>query len=1124
MRFPSIQVLATGLALSLSGLGQAIDTDIYVSGNSGTTEPPNILFMFDNSANWNANSSSRPKRDIEHEALFRFVDAIEERLNDPTNTKPIDHNIALMGGTDANNPGGGKPLYFFAPIRKNDVSASMARIREIKGLLYCSSDLGSSLYSACIRALTDPDGDKLIPETDAFVDADLTAAGVLETLVGEEFASWTEFNSWIVNDSGAASSIYEGKLPSSNRAKYATQLLEGYHWFQGNDYRAGKLDGASTYDVNAFLPGDQSEYRSPIIYDPADDEPLVARDPSAEYCGRNHIVYMGNGGPSSGEDSEAEIELLNIGGSNNIINILKDDSYESNWADEVARFMYRGDVNDVITGDQNVQTNVIDVFDPTTEKNTKPNRSAHALLQSMAISGGGEYLQASDADEIVSALLDLLDNILAINDVFAASALPVSVNVRGTNLNQVYIGVFRPDGEGRPRWNGNMKMYQLGFDQNTGRVFLADADGNEAASSATGFIGKGARSFWTHDSSFWTYTDGTVGDGEGGASDNPDGDLVEKGAVAQQLRERLEDGVARTLYTCRNCTAGGTLDAFDKTIPETELGLESPSAANRDGIIDWASGYNTSNSTLAGYTDADTLISSTARPSIHGDVLHSRPAVINYGDTDGDPNTPEDVYVFYGSNDGWLRAVKGGTDESTLSTSGDELWAFVAPEHWAEFDTLRDNDIMASQDEKPFFVDGVIGSYVETSNGVATKAHLYLTMRRGGDFIYALDVTDPKTPKFMWRIGATKADGVTVDPDYADLGQTWSAPSIGKIKMDTGVDSDGDGVSDVVDKVVLIFGLGYDPEANDGYVGRAQTPDEGAGIVMVDALNGELIWKAGPTGMNSTTFLNVPDMKYAVPADLNVIDRDRNGYIDRIYFGDTGGQLWRVDVFNKDRTQWRAKKLLELPTGQKFLSAPDAAASTDPLQGFDAVVIASGDRENPFNTSINNYIVVYKDWDQGVVTSTATPKTLTELFDATATTDFTTEPTKAVNGYYIQLMGDGEKGISKPAIVNSIVFLNTYEPALTTAVCNSLGTARSYQFDFMTSRATYDYDADGDVELDDRFTVVEGGGLIPDPVPVIVDINGKLVEAIISGTQVEQFPNTVLERRQQTFWYKQIDD
>ena len=49
------------------------------------------------------------------------------------------------------------------------------------------------------------------------------------------------------------------------------------------------------------------------------------------------------------------------------------------------------------------------------------------------------------------------------NSVFASASLPVSVNTQGTFLNQVYIGVFRPDADALPRWPGNLKQYKLGI-------------------------------------------------------------------------------------------------------------------------------------------------------------------------------------------------------------------------------------------------------------------------------------------------------------------------------------------------------------------------------------------------------------------------------------------------------------------------------------------------------------------------------------------------------------------------------------------------------------------------------------------------------------------------------------
>ncbi len=47
----------------------------------------------------------------------------------------------------------------------------------------------------------------------------------------------------------------------------------------------------------------------------------------------------------------------------------------------------------------------------------------------------------------LKALREIFNEIQAVNSVFASASLPVSVNARGTYLNQVYMGMFRPDGE-----------------------------------------------------------------------------------------------------------------------------------------------------------------------------------------------------------------------------------------------------------------------------------------------------------------------------------------------------------------------------------------------------------------------------------------------------------------------------------------------------------------------------------------------------------------------------------------------------------------------------------------------------------------------------------------------------
>ena len=64
--------------------------------------------------------------------------------------------------------------------------------------------------------------------------------------------------------------------------------------------------------------------------------------------------------------------------------------------------------------------------------------------------------------DITNALIQIFNEIAAVNSVFASSSLPVSANAQGTYLNQVFIGMFRPDAGDNPRWLGNLKQYQFG--------------------------------------------------------------------------------------------------------------------------------------------------------------------------------------------------------------------------------------------------------------------------------------------------------------------------------------------------------------------------------------------------------------------------------------------------------------------------------------------------------------------------------------------------------------------------------------------------------------------------------------------------------------------------------------
>ena len=154
------------------------------------------------------------------------------------------------------------------------------------------------------------------------------------------------------------------------------------------------------------------------------------------------------------------------------------------------------------------------------------------------------------------------------------------------------------------------------------------------------------------------------------------------------------------------------------------------------------------------------------------------------------------------------------------------------------------------------------------------RAYLFFGMRRGGSSYYALDVSRPDSPQVLWRLDHTGLPG---------LGQSWSTPVPTRMRIQ--------GAGQNARSLVLVFGGGYDP-SQDKLEGS--TDPQGNALFIIDALNGNLLWRAGPVGPD----FNAEDMRYSIPADVRVIDLDIDGFADRLYAADMGGQIWRFDVFN----------------------------------------------------------------------------------------------------------------------------------------------------------------------------------------------------------------------------------
>ena len=810
--------------------------------------------------------------------------------------------------------------------------------------------------------------------------------------------------------------------------------------------------------------------------------------PSLGSCGRNYVIVIGNGSPQNSSPEKAVQGLLTaLGGNTSVIVNPALGNDQANWSDEMARFMRGADVS---TKDdvQGIVTHAIAV------KKGASDGDFPYLMNSIAHHGGGNYYEATNADVLLTALLDIFNQIQAVNSVFASASLPVSVNARGTYLNQIFMGMFRPDADGRPRWRGNLKQYRFGLDA-LGNLYVTDAAGQPAVSAATGFISPGAVSFWTTSSNFWVNEPmGTPAT----ANDAADGEVVEKGGVAQRLRTSFATTQSgRRMLTCVGCAAGTTLgaapaslfDSANAAITQTLLGAAS--ASERASVIDWLRGNNNAGDESGPTTTPAT----TVRPSVHGDVLHSRPAVVNYGGSTG-------VIVFYGANDGQLRAVSG---QQGGAGAGEELWSFVPEEMFPKLKRLRDNAPAVRLSTTPaavvatprdYFVDGPIGVYQKVgAGGAAERVIIVFGMRRGGRLLYALDVTTPSAPKLLWKKSQASA-GMSL------LGQTWSEPKAARVKGHP--------------NPVVVFGAGYDATAEDA--ATAGTTTMGNAVYVLDVIDGTVLktfTTLAGTGATPQT------IRRSVAADVSLADFDSDGFVDRGYAVDLGGQVYRIDFESAAGdvpANWSIHKMADLSGGtisaRKFFYPPDVIVT----RSFTALLVGSGDREKPLlGTTQDHFFQVFdRRLDKGAP-DLATPTVWTDLRATAETSNITG------GGCYMAL-ATGEKVVNAATSIGGKAFFGTNRPSSTAAgnSCSAnLGIAKSYAMPLFC--------------VSSPGSVLAGGGLPPSPVAGIAVIDAadgstRQVPFVIGAPNPRNSAiegsriNPVIDvPRQRRYWFQEVE-
>lgn len=702
-------------------------------------------------------------------------------------------------------------------------------------------------------------------------------------------------------------------------------------------------------------------------------------------------------------------------------------------------------------------------------------------LSDVAAEGGGTYNESSTASALVAQINDIVVEALKSNTTFVAPVATVNQFDRMNHLNQIYFALFRPDD--RPRWPGNVKRYKLGTDN-----VIKDQNDADAIDSGTGFFKDTSQSFW---------------------SSAVDGNVIDQGGAA----ENVPAHGSRKVYTYY--TGSPSLDlthaknAFVDTntdLTPAMFGVGGYTTAQFQEFINWIRGKD--------IFDEDGDGATTDTRYAMGDPLHSRPVAITYGTVSGSP----DVELFFGTNGGGLHSVRGDT--------GVERFVFIPEEVYGIQEELSTNTQFTPH---PYGMDGRITAWVKDNgnNGIDTTdpddfVYIYTGMRRGGRTYFALDVTNRDAPKLLWKI--TGGSG-----SFGELGQSWAEPVKAKVKIGTDV------------KDVIILSGGYDPDEDASEQRREDTM--GRAIYMVDAETGALLWSGGLTGAG-TWNESFADMKYSFPSAVTAGDVDGDGLVDSMFAADTGGQLWRFDVFNGSNASdlVTGGVIADLGPGddpvsvgnsRRFFQTPSVALRRGTNGAELAVAVGSGFRPSPLKTLATNRMFMVRQKSVFSAPSSYTRLKSSDLYDAsdnkldtlTAASDLATERglLEAAEGWYFDLPYTAEKVLSSPLITQDSVVFTTYQPGASASSCvAAAGVSRVYQVGLSDATATngssWGSTDPSDPDRTGRGDELASGSIVDDPTTICTEGQGCTT---FIGAESPLDPISVSDRMIKTYWRKE---
>ncbi|MFQ5527260.1 MAG: PilC/PilY family type IV pilus protein [Thermoanaerobaculia bacterium] len=475
--------------------------------------------------------------------------------------------------------------------------------------------------------------------------------------------------------------------------------------------------------------------------------------------------------------------------------------------------------------------------------------------------------------------------------------------------------------------------------------------------------------------------------------------------------------------------------------------------------------------------------------------------------------------MLVGSNEGALHAFDAGSAfrnsdgflEYTAGT-GEELFAYVPR---AVMQPIRDMSEGGGQQftvDGPVTVDDVLRDpFVGPFDSPNPADREWRTvaiggLREGGRGYYALDVTQPDAidsstglpkrdsrgpgctfalpssgcdrayPEIMWEFGDTWDEDNNGRPD---LGDTWSKVNTGRIKLDDGVDADGN--PKTKDLYVAVLGGGMDADFKRNPIGNSVS---GNYLYMVDVETGNTVYKRR---IDKRNFFSAVTTPASAPSEPAAVDTDQDSYLDTVYIGNTAGFLYKVDISEPvvletgvkvddwstddpatgsppfvrtvDRIidpRWEPFPIFD--TGGRPIYFPPSVVFVPELARF-ALAFGTGDREDlwfprDIPDPLDGRFYVLLDTglapDPGNTGALPLDESDLEGFVATDSTsgnagaDLLANPNSGFqSGFHLKLENT-ERLIAKSFGLSGVVFFSTFLPDTVSSSCGSAGFSRLY--------------------------------------------------------------------------------